>query len=362
MSKRRKRRSRHRASFDQIGEITKQSDIQHADLDDQSVQQPVLSKGKTSRSLFHYTSADGLVGILQTQSLFATHSAFLNDSTECRIIRDILLPRLEKELREATPKLIERRVMDPKILTDFGDDLFRQEADNMLQAMSQATNNTAPYFIASFCVHEPNTSAYNDGLLSQWRGYAKGGFAIELDELGIDDLNAAERTRYRYQGIITDTVVYNDHESRVSKKDFEGLGTALLKSLIPKIADRLTDILGPKTTNDFARPFLATSPFLKHSSFEEENEYRIVALCNRPTVYDENDEREAKTIQFRSRATGQLIPYIALYYELKTMLPIKSIIIGPHPNQSEREMSVEILLEKIGINVPIKISQIPFRD
>ncbi|KRR08451.1 hypothetical protein CP49_31405 [Bradyrhizobium valentinum] len=312
--------------------------------------------------MFHYTSAEGLVGILQTQSLFATHSAFLNDSTECRIIRDILLPRLESELREATPKLIERRVIDPKILTDFGDELFRQEADNMLHAMSQATNNTTPYFITSFCVHQPNTPAYSDGLLSQWRGYAKGGFAIEFDEIGIDDLNAAERTRYRYQGIITNTVAYNDHESRVSKKDFEGLGTALLKSLIPKIADRLTDILGPKTTNDFAGPFLATSPFLKHPSFEEENEYRIVALCNRPTVYEENDERDAKPIQFRSRATGQLIPYIALYHELKTVLPIKSIIIGPHPNQSERQMSVEILLEKIGVNVPIKISLIPFRD
>ena len=200
MSKRRKRRSRHRASFDQVGEIIKQSE--HTDRTDRSVSQPVLAQAKTSRSLFHYTSADGLVGILQTQSLFATHSAFLNDSTECRIIRDILLPRLEKELREATPKLIERRVMDPKILTDFGDELFRQEADNMLQAMSQATNNTAPYFITSFCVHEPNTPAYNDGLLSQWRGYAKGGFAIELDEIGIDDLNVADEPGIGIRGLL----------------------------------------------------------------------------------------------------------------------------------------------------------------
>jgi hypothetical protein len=301
------------------------------------------------------------VGILQSQSLFATHSAFLNDETECRIIRDVLLPRLESELRIATPKLIERKIIDPKILTD-GEDIFRQEADNMLRAMSQATNNIAPYFITSFCMHEPHAAAYRHGLLSQWRGYAKGGFAIEFDETGIDDLNKAETAGYRYQGIITNNVSYDDYESHVPKKDFDGLGTALLKSLVPKIADRLTDILGPKTTEDFARPFLSVAPFLKHPSFQEENEYRIVALCNRPTVCEEKDERKAKTIQFRARPNGQIIPFIALYDELKTMLPIKAIIIGPHPNQAERQMSAEILLEKIGLDVPIRLSEIPFRD
>lgn len=362
MSKRGNRRRQHRASFNRIDEVSQPSGVSAEPRADQSALHQAPANATPSRSLFHYTSADGLVGILQNQSLFATHAAFLNDSSECRIIRDILLPRLEQELKDVTPKLVERRVIDPKILTDFGDDLFRQEADNMLHAMSQATNNIAPYFITSFCVHEPNTPAFEHGLLSQWRGYAKGGFAIEFDELGIDDLNKAEQTRFRYQGIITNTVVYKDHESRVSKSDFEGLATALLKSLIPKIADRLTDILGPKTTDDFARPFLANAPFLKHSSFEEENEYRIVALCNRPTVRERRDEREAKTIQFRSRSSGQLIPYIALYHELATKLPIKSIIIGPHPQQSEREMSVEILLEKIGLKIPVKTSQIPFRE
>jgi hypothetical protein len=278
VSKRRNRRFRHRGSVEHVAKTPISSDAAPSISTTRPAPQPAPAAAKTSRSLFHYTTAEGLIGILQTQSLFATHSAFLNDSTECRIIRDILLPRLEKELKDATPKLVQRGVIDPKILTDFGDDLFRQEADNMLTAMSQTTNNIAPYFVTSFCVHEPNTPACEHGLLSQWRGYAKGGFAIEFDELGIDDLNTAEQAQYRYQGIITNTVVYNDHESRVSKKDFEGLGTALLKSLIPKIADRLTDILGPKTTNDFARPFLATAPFLKHSSFEEEGEYRIVAL------------------------------------------------------------------------------------
>jgi hypothetical protein len=119
------------------------------------------------------------------------------------------------ELKDAVPKLVQRKIMAPKALADFDDDLFRQEADNMLRAMSQAANSTAPYFITSFCVHDAGTTTYDQGLLSQWRGYAKGGFAIEFDEAGIDDLNKAENRDYRYQGIITDSVVYKDYDKKV---------------------------------------------------------------------------------------------------------------------------------------------------
>jgi hypothetical protein len=322
----------------------------------------LIDEPKSSRSLFHYTSAQGLVGILESQSLFATHSEFLNDTTECKIIREILLPRLEAELKDAVPKLVQRKIMDPAVLSDMSDNLFRQEADNMLRAMSQAANSTAPYFISSFCVHEAGTPAYNHGLLSQWRGYAKGGFAIEFDEAGIDDLNKAEQRSYRYQGIATDRVVYKDHDKKVTAEQFTGIGTALLKSLIPKVADQLTDVLGTKTVDDFAHPFLSIAPFLKHESFEEEKEYRIVALCNRPTVYEEDDERPSKNIRFRSNVSGQVIPYISLYEGLKTQLPIKSIIIGPHQHQSGRQLSAEILLEQLGLVIPIKIFEIPFRD
>jgi Protein of unknown function (DUF2971) len=240
-----------------------------------------------SRSLFHYTTAQGLVGIIQHQSLFATHSEFLNDATECRLILDILLPKMEAQLKGVVPTLVARKLMHPSILTDFGDTIYRQEAERMLNAMIVATNTTAPYFIASFCIHEPNTNAYDHGLLSQWRGYGRSGFAIEFDELGIDDLNKAEAKQFRYQGIITERVSYREHEKRVSDDRFTGFAGALLKNLFPNISDRLSEILGSKKTEDFAHPFLSTAPFLKDASFEEENEYRIVALCNRPTIYEE---------------------------------------------------------------------------
>jgi hypothetical protein len=232
----------------------------------------------------------------------------------------------------------------------------------MLQAMVKATNKLSPFFIASFCIHDETSDAYNHGLLSQWRGYAKGGFAVEFDELAIDELNKKENAAYRYQGILTNKVTYRDHENAVQFDEFDGFAGALLKQIFPKDRDQLSSILGDKRPEDFAKTFLSATPFLKNSSFEEECEYRIVALCNRPTVMEGRDSRPAKDIQFRARLDGQIVPYIALYKGLKTSLPIKSIVIGPHINQQGQRAAVEILLEKIGLDIPIRVSEIPFRE
>jgi hypothetical protein len=119
----------------------------------------------------------------------------LNDSTECRAILAVLLPRLEAQLKEIVPKLIARHLIHPSVATDYGETIYRRESENMLQAMVKASNNTAPFFITSFCMHEKGTAVHEHGLLSQWRGYARGGFAIEFDEFGIDKLILAEREK-----------------------------------------------------------------------------------------------------------------------------------------------------------------------
>lgn len=324
-----------------------------------------------SRSLFHYTTADGLIGILQNQCLFATHADFLNDSTECRAILAVLLPRIEAQLRDAVPKFIERGLIHHSIITEYGDTLYRQEAEKMLQAMVQAANNVAPFFISSFCIHAAGTQAYEHGLLSQWRGYAKGGFAIEFDEFEIDKLNRDERETFRYQGILTNEVFYRDHDDRVRAEEFDGIAGILLKNLFPDNTDEVSRILGvTKTTDDFARPFLSITPFLKDARFEEENEYRIVAMCNRPTMADVNDKRPAKPIKFRARTSGQLVPYISLYEQprsqsgqrTKIKLPIKAVMVGPNSHQEGQRAALEILFEQAGLDVPIKFSGIPFRE
>jgi hypothetical protein len=45
--------------------------------------------------IYHYTSRDGLKGILNTQTLFATHYRFLNDTSEIEHMRTALTGNLQ---------------------------------------------------------------------------------------------------------------------------------------------------------------------------------------------------------------------------------------------------------------------------
>ena len=322
-----------------------------------------------SRSLFHYTTAQGLLGIIRDRSLFATHADFSNDSSECKLILPYLIKILADEYEQRVPKLIDLKIMTPDILREHGRAVFEKEAQISVNAMLTATNNTAPYFITSFCIHDEKDYEYSHGLLSQWRSYARGGFAIEFDELKIDGLNQEESADWRYQMIITDTVSYKDHEARVKPDQFRNMSGAFLRSIIPKLQflssntrKELNEIIGTAKLDDFARPFLSVAPFLKHSGFEEEAEYRIVALCNRPTQFDPGDKRKAKKFHFRSRSDGNIAPYIALYDELKRPLPIKSVIVGPHAQQENQHKAVQLLLEQYEIKAEVRVSELPFRE
>jgi hypothetical protein len=145
----------------------------------------VISFGNSrkSRSLFHYTTASGLLGIIRDRTLFASHADFSNDSSECKLIRSYLINVLRAEYEQLVPKLIDMEILSQDLLRVHGRSAFEKEAENSVNAMLRATNNTAPYFITSFCIHDKNDYEYSHGLLSQWRSYALGGFAIEFMSL-----------------------------------------------------------------------------------------------------------------------------------------------------------------------------------
>jgi hypothetical protein len=317
------------------------------------------AKVRESRSLFHYTNAQGLIGILDTRSLFATHSDYSNDSSECRLILKYLNNQLAEEYAGYLPKLIAKNLLNPKILEERS--LLEREAQKSVQAMLSAVNLTAPYFITSFCMHDKDTYEYEHGLLSQWRGYARGGFAIEFDEFGIDALNKEEHAGWRYQGMLTSAVIYEDHEAFVNPKEFAGMGGAFLRNIFADnpIAD---EILGVGKVEDFGRLFLARAPFIKHYGFSEEEEYRIVAMPNRRTKADPGEKREIKDIHFRTGTDGNVVPYIALYEEMCKPLPIQSIIVGPHARQDNQRLAVELLLERFEVNAAVRVSESTFRS
>ena len=290
--------------------------IRHRTLDAMPTfsQQPASSSDGANRSLFHYTTAAGLIGIIKSQCLFATHANFLNDSAECRILRHLLKPQITAEMAEIVPDLIKRGRLVGDVFREHGEKIYEMQAEKALDSIFGSIENIAPVYITSFCVHDPSQPEYENGLLSQWRGYATGGFAIEFNEGGIDEIAKTENKVFRYQGILTDQVSYDGHLERAKLERFRGIGKGFLRKLFEVRGGNLDRDFGQEVDLvHFIRPFLEVLPFLKDPGFSEEREYRVAALCNRPAVAADGDERKPKEVCFRESNSGAVIPYVRLF-------------------------------------------------
>jgi hypothetical protein len=328
--------------------------------------QASLGKSETltspaSRSLFHYTTARGLIGILGTQSLFATHADFLNDSSECRLLRAILTPRLIDEFKELAPKLVEANFMKEAETQAFLAGASEEFATSIFNTVVKTIDKISPIYITSFCLHGANGPDYANGLLSQWRGYANGGFAIEFDEDGLDKIKDIEVNKYRYEGILTQRVWYKDHEENAGLARFRGIVAAALRVHFQHQGKDAGDVLGQTELRDFVKPFFETLPFLKPHGFREEREYRMVTLAYRREISSDL-KLPLRNIQFRSDQNGTVVPYIAVFDKSELKLPIKSILIGPHPNQDNQQTAVELLLDQHDIKAEVRRSGLSLRQ
>jgi hypothetical protein len=309
-------------------------------------------------SIFHYTDAAGLVGILSSNSLFATHYRCLNDSTEAAVIRDLLMPILIAEIGDITPKLVERGWLKKEFYEQYGTAGHQTQAEALYRAVTSTVDNVSPFFVLSFCRHDEGSEQFSHGLLSQWRGYADGGgVAIEFDEAKIDALMNAEEKTFVYGVTKTSDVLYEKYESLFKPEQFRGLASAMLGRLFDKDTSEVT---GKKNIDEAVRDYILIAPFLKHLGFREEREYRMVLAPVRKKSIIKGHKGLTKPIEFRVR-NGLVVPYIEMFKSFDQPLPIKSIIVGPHAHQEVQEDAIRIMAEHLGVELVIRRSEIPFR-
>jgi hypothetical protein len=312
-------------------------------------------------SVFHYTDAPGLLGILSSEALFASDYRFLNDAAEGARIRDLIMPILESEVAEITPRLIAKGWLQKSFYTEYGAEAHRLQAESMYRAIVRATDNVSPAFVLSFCRHEKGTQEFEHGLLSQWRGYAaQGGFAIEFDEGELDAIMKIENEQYAHAALRSNDVSYGDHGDLFDPEVYKGVAGQMIWDMFKSRGIDANEITGHKDIDAVALKFITTAPFLKHWGFHEEREYRIIALTIRPTKMPEEEKRRAKDIKFRAR-DGLVVPYIEMFEMVSAPFPVKSIIVGPHPHQTKQAEAVKMVLEREGLDAIVRLSEIPYR-
>ena len=317
-------------------------------------------------NLWHYTTAEGLKGILSDQTLWATDYRYLNDESEITysktIIHQAMLPKVIYKIKQ-----ICRVNSGAKKMATFhggvrniADIETRDTIDILFDAMLNPPDSPQRIpFVLSFCKVPKNDSFKQDnGLLSQWHGYGKdGGYAIIFNTTELIRDFVKERESFCYGPTADDPVVYDT--DNLGKTDDMKKHLSILSDYAYRVCEsRLSEKEFPHTKKTDIEALFACMAFLKHKGFEEEKEYRFCVMPSSKEVPGDSP-RAIKKIETRNSG-GTLVSYIRLF-ERSGNLSIKGICVGPHHEKESRRESIKTYLGSIGLDkVKVFSSEIPY--
>jgi hypothetical protein len=281
--------------------------------------------------LYHYTSAEGLLGIIHSGEVWATNVLYLNDASELSHARDIL----ESELKSQPMKL---------------PDETAQHAQQTIPLHSR--NLPIDNFVVSFC---------EDGdLLSQWRAYGErgGGYSIGFHRSAL--LAAAKRLQ---GGCALRKIRYHqDQKEEMIRRRIE-----VLRETLEPLGDQLKpgpdapwegSLIWAQAAGSF-HPALA---LMKNAAFQEEREWRIVRTLWKQPVPNWPWPVRLRIIR------NQLAPYVPLSWVLpntptsREVRGIEEVYCGPSTNPDLKIKAVEDLLRAHNCwNVKVLQSKVPLR-
>jgi len=308
--------------------------------------------------LMHYTTAGGLMGIVASGCLWATHAAFLNDAQEIIHFFDARLPSIADDAVQAyVDKLAERPDIAQRMSDDGGAEaISKAESARLVASMRKVTLAVNQPHIFSMSAARDDLIRRN-GLLSQWRGYGTdGGYAIVFDTAGFERLLTDEAETHRYHLVQWGDVFYYGpgEVSQPSSEDVAELELAVRAGVLGLV--RAEASAAPAGLYEAVT---SLSCLYKHWGFSEEHEVRVIAV---PANSSSQEQKPLKETKFFLRA-GIPVPYIELFRPADTpraRLPIKRVIVGPHRDTALRKTAVERLLSAYGYDAEVECSEIPY--
>ena len=284
--------------------------------------------------LYHYTTQVGLLGILKSRELWATHTQYLNDRQEYLQAADGVKAEIAKRLANSSGE-------HQRILLDMQAGIAGIESMNV-------------------CV----CSFSEDGdSLSQWRAYGgpSSAFAIgfksnELRAIATSENSYLAPCRYREEEhqevistLITEIVERNGRRLCVGEQLIEDDFTKQFERVLAEDIKLLTPRGG-----DLGALLHRFGPLIKHESFFAEKEWRIITRPLACTL---------ERFGFRE-GRSMLIPYYGLQLSKSDgQMPIEEILVGPTPNMERSCGAVKGLLFKHDLkDVEITPSKVPYRN
>ncbi len=273
----------------------------------------ITRKPPLPSTLYHYTTASGLLGILSSESLWATNARYLNDTSELLYGRELVSRVISTEVSALPEGHLKNW------LCEFVD------------LVHQAFETTETY-ITCFCERSD--------LLSQWRAYGSGrGFCLGFSAPRLSHFVPNGLFRVEYDRAVQEQAVRDTLTIHIRK--FEAAVTEKRLDQLPWISGALAIALA-----------LWVVAF-KHPSFSEEREWRMCPIVPVSKV--------------RVRADGGwLRPYMEIALAgsaaSQARMPLESITHGPSPHPELEKRSLKLLLQDTKYDkVSLLGSEIPLR-
>lgn len=268
--------------------------------------------------VYHYTSLEGFVGIIQSRSLWLSDYSYLNDRRELTHGVDVVCEVVDEMLRAHPESTINELLLAWK------------------RNLAASTHRVC---IVSF-------SAEDDSL-SQWRAYGPIAIGIEPRHLPIHAyqtrLGAVEYDREIQRKLAS---IYLNHLTQAYRVDLEEGQLERIPDVYHR-TERIIELVA----------------FFKDAAFRSEQEYRLVYIEDPETLRGLKLPSPPKNFRV---ARTKLVPYVASdelspFEHKRGPLEVQEVILGPEADDLLERGVRELLASSALPDVKVRRSRVPYR-
>nr|WP_294681830.1 DUF2971 domain-containing protein [uncultured Anaerotignum sp.] len=295
---------------------------------------PICRKGD---KLYHYTTAEGIRGIVESREFIATKSDFLNDKLEFQYAVEVM------------ERLIEKYIVNVDLRKQFSAKL-QVEIERLgiiSSACSSADEDEMSFYVVAFSKQQNNSLLWAE--FTDFRGYC-----LEFDYEKIVE-------GFQERVFLHGTVIYDEAEqmnvlleSLLScMRNLVDEGAKDLEGFFEEDAIPSEDSLD-KLVEQMAVVCSVYAMFFKKSFFEGEEEYRFIFP---PRKHEQGEDKP------KFRLLDQIfLPYIMVRLKgEKEDLPLQSVMVGAKNNSDIAVRGMKYFLKTQGMDIPVLLSDIPLR-
>lgn len=273
------------------------------------VDKQIRKTHESGQTLYHYTSLQSLMGMVETNNLWMSKGNFLNDSSELIYFSNVLKSIIGKMKIQRETELWQ---------------LFIQELESSMERFLEGIEGSG-FEVYIFSL------SYSPDSLALWYNYAKGeGYNLGFDA---EDLLQKAAAFPDDSDVLHGLVVYDRQEQELILMNF-------LIETFKRVVQYEPDEIKKALPNHFLTVIATCAIFFKDPAFKSEEEYRIAYMNTSGNMHP--------AVRFRAQ-NGVIIPFIAVDFEER--LPISHITIGPKNNIDIARRGIEHYLKSKGYNM-----------